>query len=108
MPATCQNPNCAERAWWSGWCRLCFQTTGVADRLAEERAEQQARDRAERLAQARQAVIDSLLELGDQGVMPWWEISEKLNAQGHRLNGRPFTPATARGRYLELTADLWE
>ncbi len=108
MSKSCNNPTCTERAWWSGWCRICFQTTGVAERLAEERTLEEQRDKAERIATAKRAVNDSVVELGDHGTAPWWEISEKLNAQGHRLGGRPFTPTTARGRYLELTAHQWE
>ncbi len=106
--AICRNPHCEDRAWWSGYCRVCFQTTGVADRLADERAAQEQADRAARRAAAIAAANDRLVGLGDGGVMPWWEISERLNADGLRLEGRPFTPATARGRYLELTADRWE
>lgn len=106
--AVCANPNCEERAWWSGFCRLCFQTTGVADRLAEEREAQEIADREARRQAQIDAANDRVIGLGDGGVMPWWEVSERLNADGLRLKGRPFTPATARGRYLQLTADRWE
>lgn len=108
MATTCHNPDCDGRAWWSGWCRRCWQVTGVGDRVASERRASEAAARQAKLDAERQRARDRLVELGDEGRLPWWEISEQLNAAGLRIDGRPFTPATARGTYLTLTADRWE
>ena len=108
MAATCRNPACDDRAWWGGWCRLCWQVTGVGDQQsAKRRAAEEAAAQAEIAAEVESA-RDRLYELGDAGKLAWWEISEQLNASGHRLGGRPFTPATARGEFLVMTADEWE
>ena len=45
---TCKNPACSDRAWWAGFCRLCFQTTGAADQHAAERAAEEHTRRAAR------------------------------------------------------------
>ncbi|MCP3938878.1 MAG: hypothetical protein GY708_26310 [Actinomycetia bacterium] len=108
MAHTCKNPACDDRSWWAGFCRLCFQTTGAADqfaeeRIAEERAVREAREQAEK-----DRVAGQLLRLGDEGLLPWWEVSERLNAAGLKWDGKRFTPAIARGRYLQLTAHEWE
>ena len=108
MATTCKNPTCNDRAWWAGWCRLCWQVTGVGEQhSANRRAEQQATQQAAVDAEIERARA-SLHELGTAGKLAWWEISEQLNAAGHRLSGVPFTPATARGAYLVMTAHEWE
>lgn len=105
---TCKNPACDDRAWWAGFCRLCFQTTGAAERVAEQRVAEEVAAREARRAAERQRVVDALRRFGDEGRLPWWEVSEKLNAAGLKWEGRRFTPALARGRYLDMTAAEWE
>lgn len=108
MAATCRNPDCDSRPWWGGWCRLCWQVTGVGDQEAAKRRAAEEAEREAVIEADRQRAKDQLLELGDEGLLAWWEVSERLNARGMRINGRPFTPAVARGTYLTMTADQWE
>ncbi len=108
MANTCRNPDCDSRAWWGGWCRLCWQVTGVGEQASEQRRADEDAERAAKIEAEKERARDRLLELGDDGQLPWWEISEKLNASGLRLEGKPFTPALARGTYLTMTADRWE
>lgn len=108
MATTCRNPDCDSRPWWSGWCRLCWQVTGVGDRESEKRRASEAAEREAKIEAERERARDRLVELGDEGKLPWWEVSEQLNASGFRLEGRPFTPALARGTYMSMTADRWE
>ena len=46
------------------------------------------------------------MEMGDRQ-LPWWEISERLNKAGHRNDGHPWTPTSARGVYVAATEDEW-
>ena len=108
MAATCRNPSCDSRPWWGGWCRLCWQVTGVGDRESEKRRSQEIADREATIEAERERARERLIELGDEGKLPWWEVSEQLNALGFRLEVRPFTPALARGTYMSMTADRWE
>jgi len=108
MAASCKNPNCSDRAWWGGWCRLCWQVTGVGDQVSADRRKEEAAAKDAKIEAERERARSRLQELGEAGVLPWWEISEQLNASGFRLDGRPYTPATARGAYLVMTAPDWE
>jgi hypothetical protein len=108
MSRSCKNPACSERAWWAGFCRLCFQTTGVADQFAAQRLAEEQAAKANREHAEFERVRDRLIAMGDDGTLAWWEVSERLNAAGMKWMGRRFTPGIARGRYLALTAHDWE
>lgn len=98
---------CSYSARWDGLCLSCYQRSG---RMDQRREEERQRVTAERLAQQQRAAteaLDSLLTMGDQQ-LPWWDISERLNRAGHRNDGRPWTPSTARGVYVAKRGDEWE
>ena len=63
MAKTCKNPDCDSRPWWGGWCRLCWQVTGVGDQAAADRRQREQDEREAKLEAERQRARDRLLEL---------------------------------------------
>ena len=97
---------CSYTARWEGLCLSCYQRSGLAERRRAEELERQARERAEIDAARAEASLSKLLELGDQQ-LPWWDISVRLNRAGHRHQGAPWTPTSARGVYVAQREDDW-
>lgn len=98
---------CAYTARWEGLCLACYQRSGLAEKRRAEDLARQARERELQQAEQRAASLAKLLELGDRQ-LPWWDISERLNRGGHRHDGAPWTPTSARGVYVVHRDDEWD
>ena len=97
---------CSYTARWEGLCLSCYQRSGRAEERRAEELAREAAERRERAEREQQRAVEKLLELGDQQ-LPWWDISERLNRAGLRLEGAPWTPTSARGHYVALR-DEWD